>query len=796
MDILSPKLHIATWTVMNLLCVFSHVSEVTVRQSDLKPCEMDERVCVTDVRDCGPRRPSSTPRPMNMSCFYHMSPSSMTCEWTEESNTESEVSLTFKRRNRISSCQRIFNPAAQLNVIARVKDYLTSRDIWSQPHTVVLRNAIRPSKPVLTVLGSTADSVDVSWISRSEGSCRLRHRVNHTHTWTQVPDSVPAHQHQILTYRIKDLLPFTVYRAAVACRQESSIRSEWSSWSRDVTAKTLDRVPSRPPEVCYRVEKTNTGGSLHLHLMWKDLENHDAGDHILGYQVSYKPASEQQLQDSFVQNVTGVTALLVAEEGNCSVTVKALNTAGYGPAAHLSIDTQRQNALPSVRKLWVSSSFPAMNDLLVQWESPAAPPSVLSVSHFAVEWCPKPRPSSCRLTTVDSVLTSTVIQDVDPDESYLISVFPVYNQQCGSPQSLPASLQQGALMEVVNMKVVGMTKTTVTVAWAWQNKSGPVRVNRYRVMLRKDSERQKDVLSFPPLFLWPDQMHNHTFLNLNPSAEYSLLLMADNVSRNIIPVRKYFNEVMGGSRGVTVATVVATVTPLLLLAITVFIISILSRTVYKSYFFPPISSPWGSTTGQWLMDPNHQKTLVKNILNIEDFQLTDQSVVMVGPKSPHSDEDEHEDTSLLSISHLISKLATLQLGTEYISVPPVATEHQLVSVQSCHPDYAVQCQAADIPLLHQAQEANRCFLQKEEESQQDNFSETSCQKKTAVKLCFCEFTADANSYSVYQMACEAEYMINSSFLWKRDVETVSGQTDYMICETDYKANCCFTADDG
>ena len=57
----------------------------------------------------------------------------------------------------------------------------------------------------------------------------------------QVPDSVPAHQHQILTYRIKDLLPFTVYRAAVACRQESSIRSEWSSWSPDITAETLDR---------------------------------------------------------------------------------------------------------------------------------------------------------------------------------------------------------------------------------------------------------------------------------------------------------------------------------------------------------------------------------------------------------------------------------------------------------------------------------------------------------------------------------------------------------------------------
>lgn len=33
--------------------------------------------------------------------------------------------------------------------------------------------------------------------------------------------------------------------------------------------------------------------------------------------------------------------------------------------------------------------------------------------------------------------------DVDPDESYLIRVIPVYNQQCGPAQSLPASLQQG-----------------------------------------------------------------------------------------------------------------------------------------------------------------------------------------------------------------------------------------------------------------------------------------------------------------------------------------------------------------
>ncbi len=54
----------------------------------------------------------------------------------------------------------------------------------------------------------------------------------------QTPVSLPANEDQTLTYKIKDLLPFTVYRAAVACRAESGI---WSDWSSDVTARTLDR---------------------------------------------------------------------------------------------------------------------------------------------------------------------------------------------------------------------------------------------------------------------------------------------------------------------------------------------------------------------------------------------------------------------------------------------------------------------------------------------------------------------------------------------------------------------------
>lgn len=68
----------------------------------------------------------------------------------------------------------------------------------------------------------------------------------------------------------------------------------------------------------------------------------EPGSRVLGYQVSYRPArKKKQLQNTFIWNVTDVTALLPAEEGNCSVIVRAFNTAGYGPVAQLDIDIER-----------------------------------------------------------------------------------------------------------------------------------------------------------------------------------------------------------------------------------------------------------------------------------------------------------------------------------------------------------------------------------------------------------------------------------------------------------------------
>nr|XP_043882084.1 interleukin-6 receptor subunit beta isoform X2 [Solea senegalensis] len=700
---------------------------------------------------------------LNMSCYYQISQSSMTCELSLDSYafTEPDISLIFNSKYKVIYCPGLFFPVAVLNITARVRErYMKGTDIRSQPHTVSLYDAVKPSQPVLSVLNSTDDSVVVFWRSADYSSCRLRYRVNSSHVWSKPPDFVPVCQDQKLVYTIKDLLPFTIYTAAVACRGGT-----WSDWSRDINVRTLERVPSTSPQVCYRVEKTHSGSVL-LHLMWKDLNFYEAGGRVLGYQVTYEPMKK-------ILNVTEVMALLVVEEGDCTVTVKAFNAAGYGPVAHLSVNTQRQKSLPSVTKLWISRFLPVDKGLLLQWKFPSTP----SITNVIVLWHSELHPSTrhAHWATVDAYNTSLVLHDLDPEESYLISVFTVHQQQCGAPQSLPASLQQGALMEADRLKVAAVTKTSVTIKWAWQRKYRPNQVSRYRVMLTKTSHGQKKTRV---VSLWPEEQQ-HTFTNLSPDTEYSLHLLADNDSTNIVSVRTEFDNV----------AVVVTAATLLLLVITVLILCILSRTVCKSYFFPVISSPRGSTSGQWLMDPNkHQQiSSERNILDIKHFQVTEQSVFVVGPNLDQTLSSELQEDGLLQpLGHLFNKLES-----DYVSERQLNTAEKL---QSYPPNRVVnrlltsEEREVSISLLHQTHEDNKWLSQVNPQSSH----------QTTAPCVVHELLPDTDSPHVYQITCVAEYLVNSSFPENPDPkrESTQAKSNYMICEADYITNSWFSPETG
>uniref|UniRef100_A0A3B4FN95 Interleukin-6 receptor subunit beta-like n=1 Tax=Pundamilia nyererei TaxID=303518 RepID=A0A3B4FN95_9CICH len=688
MDVWVLKVHFCTWTVMSLLIgVFSY--GVTVRDFQLEICKENTRVCVTTPADCDPRPPSSTQRTLNMSCYYQKSADrqvSMTCEWSLDSNsdTETTASLIFSRDHEIISCQGIFNSASVVNVTARIKNHMT--EIWSEPHNIFLFEAVKPPTPVLTVLSSTEDSLVVSWTSSGDGRCQLRYRLDSEDIWTKVPD---LSANLTLNYTIKDLLPFTVYRAAVACREQIF----WSNWSSEIRGRTLDRVPSRPPEVFYRLEKK--GGSL---------ESLETEGRILGYQMSYK-------EGGLIQSTTDVTRLVV-KEGNCSITVRAFNTAGYGPAAHLSF------TLPSVRNMWISTSYPGKNELLVQWKIPINQGHTLPVSYFLIQWHPETSPST----------------NVDPNKEYLISVFPVYNQQYGSRQSLPASLQYGALMEVVNLSV-SVTKTSVTIMWEWQRKSEPVRVSRYEAVLRKDSDKQ----SLP---LWPDDQQ-HTFYDLMPNAQYSVTLLADNVSKSIVQMTTDFGEFHWTQNQIPFC-------------------GFFASQRWLHFFVVDFYSIY--------LESIIEKFAERSILNIEDFQVTDvlrdKSLIIVERTSQLlPDDDQREDTSLLLIG-------CLTLDSEYVSYSAQPTENQSRPPIKVFISEENQ-EAAGAPL----HETKLWLPQSDKDRNQADISEISHQTEAAVRSHFPSLLTE--SQPVYPMTCETEHVLN----WGRQSDC-----SYLICDAGYISN--------
>ncbi|KAM6965436.1 interleukin-6 receptor subunit beta [Aplochiton taeniatus] len=206
-----------------------------------------------------------------------------------------------------------------------------------------LYQAVKAPQPVVTLVNTSIDSVWVTWTPNTlwHSLCKVGHRVSTNKTWPQIAGNISVMDTNNIVYRIRGLHPFTSYCVAVSCSGNSGY---WSQWSTEVTGTTLERAPLRPPEVCYHNKKNGTRGKIQLLLMWEALPNPDAGGRILGYEVSYTPVHMQlQASQGVTTNTSELTILLIVEEVELMVSVRAYNGAGHGPASIIRVDPQQDH---------------------------------------------------------------------------------------------------------------------------------------------------------------------------------------------------------------------------------------------------------------------------------------------------------------------------------------------------------------------------------------------------------------------------------------------------------------------
>ncbi|KAL0978933.1 hypothetical protein UPYG_G00178050 [Umbra pygmaea] len=215
-----------------------HQVHELVKLQDLKHCTNDERTCVTDESHCGPRSHISHDL-VNISCYFQPHERTIQCIWSPECNikTKSMYSLIFSKTTAVYSCKAIFNPMAKLNVTIRIENQMNGIEFWSDPHEVILHEAIKPPPPnIISVIG-TDNSLKVMWKKNDlYNSCRLRYRRFTTGKWIQIPFSVPEDRNETVSHTIEGLKHYSRYSIAISC----IYITHWSDWSIEINGTTSE----------------------------------------------------------------------------------------------------------------------------------------------------------------------------------------------------------------------------------------------------------------------------------------------------------------------------------------------------------------------------------------------------------------------------------------------------------------------------------------------------------------------------------------------------------------------------
>ncbi|KAG7332358.1 hypothetical protein KOW79_004192 [Hemibagrus wyckioides] len=602
-------------------------TELAVCGNDLKNCKNYRNVCVTDIKYCASLPSHGQDRFLNISCRYQAVERSIACKWIYLNNVKSQTktSFIFTRHTDVIHCPSILNPVSAFNINIISKDNLNNVEFISEAYIVFIPSITQAPRPVITSVNATATSLNVTWNKGQSTKCQIRYRCSTTEQWTV--DSLTVTEKEKVSEVIDGLQPFSQYTLTVACSGDYGL---WSDWSEELHGMTLEAIPTEPPYVSFYVEPSaNTSTPQKLILIWKALEKKEARGIILGYNGTIIPTKQPGLKR--IINTKDQKVILEVAAEDYDLTLMAYNAAGQSPSTNLQINAGVFQSLPKVKGLWASSEE---SSLRIRWETEA-----VNVSEFAIEWFSSDLASKQWKRLNGSTFSAVLKGQIKPLMIYSISVYSLYGTLCAPPETIQASLEYGTHLDIVQLQPVNVTKTSATVQWLWQEQSPTINVLHYRLVLRRAHEIS---------LIFPHQWQ-HSFHNLQTNAKYIVAIYGEITSGTFLKANIEFT-----TPHLETDEIIKTAIPIVLLIFTFSIFSVLTRTVYKDYFFPNIANPGQSHIGHWLLNHPYETEAVMNVLKLDDFsvtnQLTEESLIHIEPQPSLDREDFDEDMTMSKMS--------------------------------------------------------------------------------------------------------------------------------------------------
>ncbi|XP_061563452.1 collagen alpha-1(XII) chain-like [Cololabis saira] len=178
-----------------------------------------------------------------------------------------------------------------------------------------------------------------------------------------------------------------------------------------------------------------------------------ADGNVQGYKVIYVPENGGlEIVEQVSESTTSTVLSKLLPETRYSVTVIPVYAEGDGPSLN---DAGKTRPLGFVRNLQVTD--PTTSTLNVRWEPPEG-----TVREYIVIWVPVAGGEQ-EVDQVSGTSTSTVLQSLDSDTEYTVTVVPVYAEMEGKPMS--ENGKTNPLGGVKNLQVTDPTTSSLSVRW-------------------------------------------------------------------------------------------------------------------------------------------------------------------------------------------------------------------------------------------------------------------------------------------------------------------------------------------
>uniref|UniRef100_A0ACB8FQW6 Uncharacterized protein n=2 Tax=Sphaerodactylus townsendi TaxID=933632 RepID=A0ACB8FQW6_9SAUR len=565
-------------------------------------------------------------QPQNLTCIMNDTTRNVKCQWDPGEDSLLQVHTTLKASRSQSGCAVLQDPIPDCIPEANQNSCTIPRQnlhlyqpmaFWVTMHNGlgVVQSEILCADPMDLVkldpptvqsvqsIQSVAEElhcVSVAWDAAKDQeymkqSCDLRYRKAGDQEWTLVQNvggSTRQVQHCGFLFGIS-------YQVQMRCQKLGArYMSNWSPTKTFTTHEDSGHVPSGELDVWWKMKPGEDGQGTQVQLLWKPMKPKEAKGKILGYWATLDP---RQLsgQLSTLCNTTELRCNFSLPIGAQRIYLMAYNARGTSPPTKISFQ-KKGISVPRIQ-----TSPLGENSICVSWDPLGEP-----TTSYIIEWQ--------RLTSVNSLDDSEtswtklrngeekqvlVQENIEPYQRYLISIYPLYEDGVGMPQSTEAYTRQKAPSESPQLHPGAISKTTAQLLW------DPIPLEL----------RNGFITSYTIFWISPNDdmssavvnssVNSFTITDLKPMTMYKVHIMASTVagSTNGTSLMLY-------TKGTDDFSFAYLLIGLLLVMLIVLVICFENSKRMKMQFWPSVPDPANSSLGKWAPAVLQEEALLDNRL--------------------------------------------------------------------------------------------------------------------------------------------------------------------------------------